>query len=226
MDQGLPGTWELLVKPPWDIIQRNLATDRGPLLIRGPLQPGSLASLEMSAGLCSFRPSADQHRALISLASRPDGLVFAATKALKIVAYVTFQKPDYPWWHDKCFPQLLELGSLETDPSWRGMNVAAALLESIFANPGFVYFDDYVIMALLVIHLWDLENSGLSAWGYRKFMAGFLEKFGFTSWETGDPEISEHPCNSLVVRVGKNISTSVISYFSRCCLDSGEKCDG
>jgi acetoin utilization protein AcuA len=205
-------------KPPFDSINIISRTPLGKLQIRGPVSADQLASCLLTDGLCCFRQPCRQHQALMELADQLDGLVFTASLANKIISYVSFQKPDYPWWQSRCFPKLIELGSIETDPSWRKMGLGKNLLNHIFNNNEFDYFEHYVVMAAHFVQSWDLKQTGLTPWAYRQFMISFFAKYNFTTWETVDPEIREHPSNILLARVGKYISESEITHFTSCCL--------
>lgn len=205
-------------KPPYDSVSTLMNTALGKLHIRGPLSPEKLSSHRLSEGLCCFRPSSRQHSSLLELTKQEDGLVFTAALANIIISYVTFQKPDYPWWQERCFPRLVELGSIETDPSWRNMGISKMLLDNLFKNPDFLYFEDYIVIAVHFIQSWDLKNTGLSSWAYRDFMLSLFKQYGFTNWETVDPEVREHPCNMLLARVGNQSGLNDIAHFTSCCL--------
>jgi len=217
--QNVPGQEsKRLQKPVHDVISKIIPTDFGRLHIRGPVSPEILSEYQLSEGLCCFRPASRQHQALIDLVKQPDGLVFSAALANKIISYVTFQKPDFPWWIRRCFPRLVELGSIETDLSWRNLGLSKELLDSIFKNPDFNFFEDYIIIAVHTIHSWDLKNTCITAWEYRHYMLKLFNKYDFDPWETEDPEIREHPCNTLLARVGSNIEPEAIRHFYNCCL--------
>ncbi len=207
-----------LQKPNYDTVSKVIPTDFGRLHIRGPVSPEILSEYQPSEGLCCFRPASRQHEALIELAQQPDGIVFIAALANKIISYVTFQKPDFPWWIKRCFPRLVELGSIETDLSWRNLGLSKRILESIFKNPNFNFYDDYIVIAVHTVHSWDLKNTCITAWDYRSYMLELFKKYDFTTWETEDPEIREHPCNILMARVGSNIGPEEIKHFYNCCL--------
>jgi acetoin utilization protein AcuA len=209
-------------KPPFDSISTIMSTPFGRLHIRGPVNAGELEKYSLSEGLACFRAACRQHQALVELCRQPDGIVFTASLANKVISYVTFQKPDYPWWQTRCFPSLLELGSIETDPSWRKMGLTNALLGNIFNKPDFKYFDDYVVIAVQFIQSWDLKNTALTPWAYRQFMLDLFKKYDFVTWETVDPEIREHPCNVLLARVGCNLDVKTITFFTGCCLGTNQ----
>jgi acetoin utilization protein AcuA len=107
---------------------------------------------------------------------------------------------------------------METDPGWRKMGLSRALLDSLFDNPDFTYFEDYIVLNVQFIQSWDLKNTGLDPWVYRKMMVDLFKNYNFTTWETVDPEIREHPCNILLARVGKNTDSQCIRKFATSCL--------
>jgi len=207
-----------LQKPAYDTVKKVVTTDFGRLRIRGPISPEKLRQYQLSQGLCCFRPAKKQHEALIELCGQSDGLVFVAALARQVIAYVSFQKPDFPWWIRRCFPRLLELGCIETDLSWRNMGLSNAVLGSVFKNSDFAFFEDFIVIASHTVYSWDLKNTCLTPWDYRHFMLELFKKYDFVPWETEDPEIREHPCNILLARIGTNIEPEQIRHFSNCCL--------
>jgi acetoin utilization protein AcuA len=209
---------QLLSKPTYNSVEASMPTPLGRLLVSGPVNPVQLGEQRLAEGLSCFRRSCRQHEALVELAGQPDGLVFTASLAGTVISYVSFQKPDYPWWESRCIPELIELGGIETDLAWRNMGVTRVLLDNIFKNPDFLYFEDYIVMAAHFVHSWDLKNTGLPAWSYREFMLKLFGNYGFVTWETVDPEIREHPCNILLARVGNKIDKDCVKAFTGSCL--------
>ncbi len=207
-------------KPPFDIVSKVIDTGIGVHHIRGPVSPEWISSCHFSDGLCCFRPSSSQHKALIELCKQPDGLIFVAARAEEIMSYISFQKPDFPWWERRCFPQLLELAVMETAPSRRKAGLITSILDNIFKNPEFTFFEDFIIIAIQTVDGWDLNSTGFSPWTYRKLMLDLFKKYNFTPWETDDPEIGEHPCNTLLARIGKNTGSTERNYFANSCRDS------
>ncbi len=207
-------------KPPFDIISKVIPTHLGIHHVRGPVSPEWINNCHLSEGLCCFRPSSSQHRALIELCKQPDGLIFVAAQTNKIISYISFQKPDFLWWKKRCFSRLLELGVMETDPSRRKIGLITAILDTIFKNPEFTFFEGFIIIAVQTVDGWDLKNTGFSPWTYRKLMLDLFKKYDFNPWETDDPEVREHPCNSLLARIGKNTGSKDVNYFANSCLDT------
>ncbi|MDW7739841.1 MAG: hypothetical protein SCJ97_07275 [Bacillota bacterium] len=222
MDERIAGDCFVFEKPSIDSINFFLPTTLGKIHIRGPADSRQIRDYKFALGLNSFRPASKQHIALTELAQQPDGLIFTASLANTVISYISFQKPDFPWWKERCFSRLIELGGLETDPQWRKMGITRELLNSLFKNPDFTYFEDFITIAVHSVYGWDLDNTGLSAWAYRQFMIDFFKPYNFTLWETVDPEIREHPCNILLARVGANTDQNCINLFEGCCLGTAE----
>lgn len=205
-------------KPPFDTLRERVYSPLGQILVEGPAPPERILNLDMAEGLNCFRQVCRQKKCLAQLAGQEDGMVFTAVVANRIVSYVTFQKPDYPWWQERCFSRLLELGSIETDPAWRKMGLTTTMLDQVLKNPAFPYFEDFIIIAVQFIHSWDLATTGLNPWAYRALMTRFFGRYGFVPWETVDPEVREHPCNLLLARSGRETSPADSKHFASCCL--------
>ncbi len=139
-------------------------TGKGEVHLEGPVSAAVLEPLRLNEGMNCFRPPLKQLQALISLSRQPDGLVFLSRHGHTIVSYLTFQKSDFPWWRKRWFPQLLELGALETDPEWRKKGVTSALLAAIFCNPAYAYFEDFIVFSIQSAYYWDIDRTGLSPW--------------------------------------------------------------
>ena len=206
-------------RPPFDAVESELVTAGGRIRLGGPLSPDRLNRCRLAVGLNCFRPASRQHHALVTLAQAPDGLIFATCLDDTIVSYAAFQKSDFPWWRKRSFPELLELGALETDPAWRGIGLTTSLLQILFDNRQFIYFEQMVVFTMQTVCNWDLTGSGMDPWAYRRLMLQLFEKFGFTTWQTADPEIMEHPCNTLLARIGKQTPAGAEQRFACCCAE-------
>ncbi len=209
-------------RPPYNAIEKRILNRGEEISLCGPVPGEQLTGQRLSEGLSCFRPACKQQQALAELALQPDGLVFTASKKDTIIAYAAFQKPDYPWWRSRCFPCLRELGSLEIDPAWRRSGITSALLEAIFCDDNFTYFEHYIIFAVQSPFNWDLAGTGLGPWAYRKLMINFLKKYGFHPQETADPEIAEIPGSVLLVRAGRFTDAESKSRFSHNCRFTSE----
>lgn len=193
--------------------RRLLATPRGEISVEGPLSPERLAALRMDPGLKSFRSPERQKEALKEIASLPRGAVVAALAQESIVGYVTFHPPDeFERWAHGGLQHLLELGAIEISPSWRRLGIASALLEVSFADGA---LDDYIVISPEYYWHWDLEGTGLSIWQYRKVLESVMGRVGLEPRPTDDPEISSHPANMLMVRVGPRVPREDVIRFEQ-----------
>ncbi len=216
-------------------------------VIRGPVAPGDLKTMKSAGGLNTFRPATKQHEALVKLSCCDDGMVFIATnmpdfpgkdypEPLKIgddndnvdneennnnaviVSYVTFQKSDFFWWQKHSFCELLELGAMETDHRWRRTGITTALLNAIFNNPEFLFFEKKVVFTLQTVCNWDIRGIGISPWGYRRMMIRFFDRFGFSLYKSNDPEVKEDPCSFILGRIGRETPTGIEEKFLCSCM--------
>lgn len=186
-------------------------TKKQNLIIEGPLTSTELKKYEFHKDLTAFRPSQKQFEALLSIADFPEGRIFVARTKDTIIGYVTYLYPDpLERWSEFNMEELLELGAVEVIPEYRGEHVASKLLEVGVMDD---FMENYIIISTEYYWHWDLENSGLSIWEYRKVMEKMMAKGGLHPAPTDDPEIISHPANCLMVRIGKNVSEEAIKQF-------------
>ena len=62
---------------------------------------------------------------------------------------------------------------------------------------------------------WDLKGTGLNVWEYRKIMEKMMGAGGLIWYATDDPEISSHPANCLMVRIGARVNQDSIQKFDQ-----------
>lgn len=55
---------------------------------------------------------------------------------------------------------------------------------------------------------WDLDQAQLDVFEYKKLMQKLMSKGGLEIFATDDPEITSHPANCLMARIGKRITLS------------------
>ncbi len=188
---------------------KQIETEKGIVIIEGPVSQRYLNSLEMDSNLNNFRSPARQKEALAIVAGLPEGMVYIARHKQRIIGYVLFHYPnEYSRWSRH--PRILELGAIEVSRSWQKNGIAKALLQEAFKNPS---LEDYVVITTEFYWHWDLKNSGLSVWDYRRMLQNLFGSVGFKRRHTDDPEILEHPANMLMVRIGKNVSKQHINMF-------------
>ncbi|KRG13271.1 GNAT family N-acetyltransferase [Lederbergia galactosidilytica] len=190
---------------------RQLKSKSGTLLIEGPISGDTLASLDFHEGLVAFRPAKQQHEALIEIADLPEGRIIVAREENQVVGYVTFLYPDpLERWSQGNIENLIELGAIEVAPDFRGSGVGKALLDVAMMDDA---MEDYIIITTEYYWHWDLKGTGLNVWEYRKVMEKMMSSGGLVWYATDDPEITSHPANCLMVRVGKRVSPDSIQKF-------------
>ncbi len=191
----------------------ELKTTKGNLVIEGPIRMDQLAGMEFHEDLTSFRPSPQQHKALIEIADLEEGRILIARDQNMIVGYVTYLYPDplERWSHGKMV-NLIELGAIEVIPKFRGAGVGKSLLRVSMMDDA---MDDYIILTTEYYWHWDLKGSGLNVWEYRKVMEKMMNAGGLEWYATDDPEISSHPANCLMARIGKRVDQDSIQQFDQ-----------
>ncbi|QQZ10589.1 GNAT family N-acetyltransferase [Heyndrickxia vini] len=191
----------------------ELKTTKGNLIIEGPIPSEQLASFEFHQDLVAFRPPTQQHKALIEIADLPEGRIIIAREFNTIVGYVTFLYPDpLERWSKGKMENLIELGAIEVIPKYRGCSVGKSLLKVSMMDDA---MEDYITITTEYYWHWDLKGTGLNVWEYRKVMEKMMGAGGLKWFATDDPEISSHPANCLMVKIGKRIDNESIQKFDQ-----------
>jgi acetoin utilization protein AcuA len=192
---------------------KELKTPHGRLIIEGPISPEKLASYEFHEDLVAFRPPAQQHKALVEIAGLPEGRIIVARSGHMIVGYVTYLYPDpLERWSEGKMEDLIELGAIEVIPEFRGCSVGKNLLMVSMMDDS---MEDYIIITTEYYWHWDLKGTGLNVWEYRKVMEKMMNAGGLVWYATDDPEISSHPANCLMARIGKRIQPDSVQKFDQ-----------
>ena len=186
-----------------------LRTPRGVVHLEGPCTSDYIARLTMDAGLKIFRPPSRQQEALMLISNLSEGKVFIARFQDVIIGYVTFHYPDeYSRWSKH--PYIVELGAVEVSPEWRKDKVAHFLLKEAFQNS---FVENHIIITIEFCWHWDLKNSGLTMMDYQRMLTRLFSAVGLQKRATDDPDITEHPANVMMVRIGKNVPKEAILRF-------------
>ncbi|MCQ6278391.1 GNAT family N-acetyltransferase [Bacillus sp. EB600] len=192
---------------------KELKTTYGDLIIEGPVSPDKLAGLEFHEDLKAFRPSHQQHQALIGIAHLGDGRIIIARDRNTVVGYATYLYPDpLERWSEGKIDNLIELGAIEVIPKYRSCSVGKNLLIVSMMDDA---MEDYIIITTEYYWHWDLKGTGLNVWEYRKIMEKMMNAGGLEWYATDDPEICSHPANCLMVRFGKRITNESVQKFDR-----------
>jgi len=182
-----------------------------PIYIEGPISNKDLGNFQIHSALQSFRTPGQQYTMLLKVSQLPEGRVFIAHDHQTIVGYAVYSYPDTKeHWSKMKTPILLELGAIEVAPPYRGNKIAKQLLEVSFLDPS---MENYIVMTTLYYWHWDLKETGLTIWQYRRIMENVMKSAGLVCFGTNEPEIRSHPVNGLMARIGKNVPKSAIDEF-------------
>nr|WP_276588969.1 GNAT family N-acetyltransferase [Bacillus amyloliquefaciens] len=163
--------------------------------------------------MTAFRLPHEQHKALIEIAGLPEGRIIIARDGQTIIGYVTYLYPDpLERWSDGNMEDLLELGAIEVAPGYRGCSVGKTLLTVSMMDE---QMEHYIIMTTEYYWHWDLKGMKKDLWEYRKIMEKMMNAGGLVWFATDEPEISSHPANCLMARIGRHVSQESIEQFDR-----------
>ncbi|MBE1554367.1 GNAT family N-acetyltransferase [Sporosarcina limicola] len=190
---------------------KEIKHKNGNLIIEGPIPPETLTNLDFHENLVAFRPPTQQQKALVEIAALPEGRIIIAREMNEVVGYVTFLYPDpLERWSQGKMINLIELGAIEIIPKFRGGGVGKSLLQVSMMDDA---MDDYIILTTEYYWHWDLKGTKLNVWEYRKMMEKMMNAGGLEYYATDDPEISSHPANCMMARIGKRINQNSIQQF-------------
>ncbi|MEK4627603.1 MAG: GNAT family N-acetyltransferase [Solibacillus sp.] len=188
-------------------------TRNGKVLVEGPVPSEQLASYTLHEDLKAFRPSHQQHAALVDIAKLEEGRIILVRQGNIVMGYVTYLYPDpLERWAEDRIPNMIELGAIEVIPSFRGTGIGKKLLEVSLMDDG---MEDYLIITTEYYWHWDLKGTGLNVWDYRNMMERMMTSANFEYYATDDPEITSHPANCLMARVGSRVQADTLERFDR-----------
>lgn len=192
---------------------KKLETSFGTIIVEGPVPTKTLQNLTFHEGLTAFRIPQQQFAAIIEISKLPEGRMIIARLDETIIAYATFLYPDpLERWSEGKMENLLELGAIEVAPEFRGTGVGKSILQVSMMDDA---MEDYIIITTEYYWHWDLKRTGLNVWQYRKVMEKMMQAGGLEVSATDDPEISSHPANCLMVRIGKRVDEASIKKFDQ-----------
>lgn len=182
-----------------------------PYIIEGPVSKSYLKQMTFDEGLHAFRPPHEQFEAIQDISLLEEGRIYIIRQSQHIIGYVTYLYPDpLERWSTGKLPYLLELGAIEISLKHRGYGLGAELLKVSTRSPE---YEDYIIITTEYYWHWDLKNSGLDVFEYKGLMQKMMSHGGLEVFATDDPEITSHPANSLMARIGKNITVHQMHEF-------------
>ena len=188
-----------------------METKYGTVLVEGPVPSDQLAEYSFHEDLVAFRPPEKQHLALIDIAKLDEGRIIIIREGKQVVGYVTYLYPDpLERWSEDRIDNMIELGAIEIIPKFRGAGAGKKLLLVSFMGDE---MEDYLVITTEYYWHWDLKGTGLNVWDYRKMMERMMSVVGFEYYATDDPEITSHPANCLMARVGKRVQEDTMVRF-------------
>lgn len=185
--------------------------DEGTFVIEGPISRTKLDSMTFDEGLNAFRPPIDQFEAVKEISELDEGRIFVLHHEQHIVGYVTYHYPDpLERWSTGNLAYLIELGAIEISLPYRRLKLGSELIKiSLSADE----YEDYIVLTTEYYWHWDLKNSKLDVYEYKKLMQKLMGYGVLEIFATDDPEITSHPANCLMARIGSRISIEQLQAF-------------
>lgn len=185
--------------------------DEGTFVIEGPISRTKLHSMTFDEGLNAFRPPIDQFEAVKEISELDEGRIFVLHHEQHIVGYVTYHYPDpLERWSTGNLAYLIELGAIEISLPYRRLKLGSELIKiSLSADE----YEDYIVLTTEYYWHWDLKNSKLDVYEYKKLMQKLMGYGGLEIFATDDPEITSHPANCLMARIGSRITIEQLQAF-------------
>ncbi|WP_323694461.1 GNAT family N-acetyltransferase [Staphylococcus pseudintermedius] len=189
----------------------SYTVDGQTFIIEGPVSKTQLQTYSFDEGLDAFRIPIEQFEAIQGISTLDEGRIYIIRKENHIIGYVTYLYPDpMERWSEGQLPYLLELGAIEISLAYRGLGLGRMLLKVSTRSPE---LEDYIIITTEYYWHWDLKNSKLDVFEYKKLMQRMMSNGGLEVFATDDPEITSHPANCLMARIGKNITVDQMEAF-------------
>lgn len=140
-----------------------------------------------------------------------EGRIFILRNNQHIVGYVTYHYPDpLERWSSGNLAYLIELGAIEISLPYRHLHLGSELIKISLAADE---YEDYIVLTTEYYWHWDFKNSGLDVFEYKKLMQKLMGYGGLEIFATDDPEITSHPANCLMARIGSRITIEQLQAF-------------
>lgn len=183
------------------------------IVIEGPVSSDTLKTYSFDDGLDAFRRPKDQLEAILEIADLDEGRIIVARDGKHIIGYVTYHYPDeLERWSDGNLSYLIELGAVEISLNYRSGGIGKKLIQLTMEDS---FVENYIIITTEYYWHWDLKNNSLSVYEYKDIMINLMASAGFEVFQTNDPEITAHPANTLMARIGKNIKREQMMEFDK-----------
>lgn len=173
-------------------------------VIEGPVSAEKLRHMTFDEGLHAFRPPQEQFEALIEISELPEGRIYVLRVSKHIIGYVTYHYPDpLERWATGNLEYLIELGAIEVSNAYRDLHLGSELIKVSLAADE---YEDYIVLTTEYYWHWDLKNTGLDVYEYKGLMQRLMGHGGLEIFATDDPELTSHPANCLMARIGSRIT--------------------
>ncbi|UTH13196.1 GNAT family N-acetyltransferase [Macrococcus equipercicus] len=183
------------------------------IIIEGPVSGDTLSRYTFDDGLVAFRRPPEQFEAIREIADLPEGRIIICRDKDNIIGYTTYLYPDpLERWSEGNLPFLLELGAIEVSLHYRSLGLGKEMLKLSMRDD---QVEDYIIITTEYYWHWDLKNTKLNVFDYKKIMQKMMAAGGLEVFSTNDPEITSHPANCLMARIGSRITNEQIDQFDK-----------
>lgn len=192
-------------------VSKTYDIDNTQYVIEGPVPIQQLEGMTFDEGLYSFRYPNEQFEAIKEISELTEGRIFVLRHNQHIIGYVTYHYPDpLERWSSGKLPYLIELGAIEISLPYRYLHLGTELIKLSLSKDE---IEDYIIITTEYYWHWDLKNSGLDVYEYKKLMQKLMGYGGLEVFATDDPEITSHPANCLMARIGSRITIKQLQAF-------------
>ncbi|GEQ00122.1 GNAT family N-acetyltransferase [Staphylococcus arlettae] len=192
-------------------ISKQYSIDDVEYIIEGPVSKAQLDLMSFDQGLTAFRYPDEQFEAIKEICTLDEGRIFILKQQSHIIGYVTFHYPDpLERWSTGELEYLIELGAIEISLPYRKLHLGKELIQTSLASDE---IEDYIILTTEYYWHWDLKNSGLDVYEYKKLMQKLMGYGNLEIFATDDPEITSHPANCLMARIGSRITIDQLQAF-------------
>ncbi len=168
-----------------------------------------LEQYQFHKDLNMFRSAKEQQLIMTQMVREDITDVSLAVYGNSIVGYVTLlpPEPDDRWAQ---LPYIQMLGALEIVPEHRGNGLAKRLIDHLFDRPD---IEDMIVISMEYYWHWDLKNTHLNVYEYQRMLKHLLETCGMEQYFTDYPDVTAHPANFMMARIGKNVSLDQLLQF-------------
>lgn len=181
------------------------------ITVEGPVSSKIISQYSFDDGLKAFRRPPLQFEAIKEIADLEEGRIIICRDGDHIVGYTTYVYPDpLERWSEGNLPFILELGAIEVSLKYRSIGLGKEMLKLAMLDD---QMEDYIIITTEYYWHWDLDNSGLNVFDYKKLMQKMMSAGGLEVFSTDDPEITSHPANCLMARIGSRITQEQMEQF-------------